>query len=101
MKDVTRRNLLVTTAVGGAAAAFGLRPRPALAFRLEEDEVKERLYLSACEERTAHDQLVRDLIARLEGEQGHAQAVETVRTMTCPDCGCRLAEAVSALAAPS
>lgn len=101
MKALTRRNLLITTALAGVAAACGLWPTRALALRLEEDEVKERLFLAACEERTAHDQLVRDLIAQLEGQQSHDQAVEAVKAMSCPICGCRLAEAVGALADPS
>jgi hypothetical protein len=101
MNVLTRRNLLVTTALAGATAACGSWPRRAFALRVEEDEVKERLYLAACEERTAHDRLVRDLIAQLEGQQSHEQAVETVKAMNCPICGCRLAEAVSTLADPS
>jgi hypothetical protein len=101
MRHITRRRLLVTTALAGAAAMFGLSPRRALALRIEEDEVRERLYLSACEERAAHDQLVRELIAELEGQKGHEQAVETVKTMVCPLCGCQLREAVSAVDNPS
>ncbi len=101
MKALTRRNLLITTALAGAAATVGLWPRRALALRVEEDEVTERLYLAACEERSAHDQLVRDLIAQLEGQQGREQALETVKTMNCPICGCRLGEAAGALADPS
>lgn len=101
MTRSTRRNLLITSALAGTAASAGLWPLRALALRVEEDEVKERLYFAACEERAAHDQLVRDLIAQLEGEQGHAQAVETVKAMSCPVCGCRLGEAVGALADPA
>jgi len=92
----TRRELLVTTMLGGAAAATLLRPSAARAFRIEEDEVRERLYLSACEQQDAHDQIVRDLIAQLEGKEGHDKAVETVRSMSCPVCGCRLSAAVDA-----
>lgn len=88
----TRRDLLVTTMLAGAAAAVGLWPSAARAFRIEEDEVREQLYLSACEAQTAHDELVRQLIAQLEGTQGHDKAVETVRAMSCPVCGCRLAD---------
>jgi hypothetical protein len=100
MKALTRRNLLITTALAGAAGT-ALWPRRALALRVEEDEVTERLYLAACEERSAHDQLVRDLIAQLEGQQGREQALETVKTMSCPVCGCRLGEAAGAVADPS
>jgi hypothetical protein len=91
---MTRRDLLMTTMLAGAAAAAG--SSSARAFRIEEDDVKEQLYLSACEQRDAHDQIVRDLIAQLEGKEGHDKAVETVRAMTCPVCGCRLAAAVEA-----
>lgn len=91
---MTRRDLLRTTMLAGAAV--GLWPSAARALRIEEDEVKERLYLSACEQRDAHNQLVRDLIAQLEGKEGHDKAVETVRGMECPVCGCRLASAVEA-----
>jgi hypothetical protein len=87
----TRRDLLVTTMLAGAAAAAGLWPSAARAFRIEEDEVREQLYLAACETQNAHDQLVRELIAQLEGTEGHEKAVETVRAMSCPVCGCRLA----------
>jgi hypothetical protein len=96
---MTRRDLLVTTLLGGAAAAAG--PSPARAFRIEEDELKEQLYLSACEQQDAHDEIVRDLIAQLEGKEGHDRAVETVRAMSCPVCGCRLASAVDAADKPS
>jgi hypothetical protein len=101
MKALTRRNLLITTALAGVAATCGLWPHRAFALRVEEDEVSQRLYLAACEERAAHDQLVRDLIAQLEGQQSHAQAVEAIKEMNCPICGCRLAETVGALADPS
>jgi hypothetical protein len=89
-----RRDLLMTTMLAGAAAAFW--PSAARAFRIEEDDITERLYLTACEQQGAHQQLVRDLIAQIEGTEGHDKAVEEVRAMTCPVCGCRLAAAVDA-----
>jgi hypothetical protein len=101
MNTMTRRNLLITTALAGAAAICGLRPRRAFALRIEENEASQRLYFSACEERAAHDQLVRDLIAQLEGQQSHEQAVEAVKAMSCPLCGCGLAATVGALAEPA
>jgi len=91
---MTRRDLLTTTVLAGAAAAFGLRPSAARAFRIEEDEVTEQLYLAACEQQNAHAELVRDLIAQLEATEGHEQAVAEVRAMKCPVCGCKLAAAV-------
>jgi hypothetical protein len=94
---MTRRDLLKTTILAGAAGAFGLWPAVARAFRIEEDNAAtEQLYLAACEQQGAHDQLVRDLIAKLEGPESHEQAVAEVRAMTCPVCGCRLAAAVDA-----
>ena len=97
----TRRELLMTTMLAGAAAAAGLWPSAARAFRIEEDEVKERLYLAACEQQNAHDELVRDLIAQIEGTEGHDKAVETVRAMSCPVCGCQLANVMGAADDPS
>lgn len=99
MNPVTRRQMMATTALTGAAA-LGLWPVRALALRAEEDEVAERLYLSACEQRDAHEQLVQDLIAQLEGQEGHEKAVEMVSVMKCPVCGCRLAD-TGALPNPS
>src|SRR6185436_9791375 len=94
---MTRRDLLKTTMLAGVAGAFGLWPAVARAFRIEEDNVvHEQLYLSACEQQGAHEQLVRDLIAKLEGTESHEQAVAEVRAMSCPICGCRLAPAVDA-----
>jgi hypothetical protein len=88
---ISRRMFLGSTALIGAAAILGLTPRLARALRAEEDEVRERLYLAACEGRGEHDELVRELIAGLEGEQGRVKAVEIVRAMNCPYCGCALA----------
>jgi rubrerythrin len=92
----TRRDLLKTTMLAGAAASLGLWPGAARAFRIEEDEAAEQLYLAACEQQSTHAQLVRELIAQIEGTDGHEKAVEAVRAMTCPVCGCRLAAAVDA-----
>jgi hypothetical protein len=91
---MTRRGLLTTTVLAGAVVATGLRPSSVRAFRIEEDEVRERLYFAACEQQDEHARLVRELIAEIEGTEGHEKAVETVREMNCPVCGCRLAAAV-------
>jgi hypothetical protein len=58
--------------------------------RAEEDELRERLYLAACEARSAHDEVIRDLIARLEAQEGRDNAIDLVRAMNCPYCGCAL-----------
>ena len=83
--------------LAGAAAAFGLRPRAAQALRVVEDEVQERLYLAACEQQDAHRDIARDLIAKLEGAEGHDKAVAMVRAMVCPVFGGKLAAAVDAV----
>lgn len=85
----TRRRLLGATALTGAAALVAARPAQAL--RAEENPVAERLYLSACESRAAHDELVQELIAQIEGQEGREKAVAAVRDMRCPTCGCSLA----------
>jgi hypothetical protein len=41
-------------------------------------------------------ELVRELITKLEGTEGHDEAVAAVRAMVCPVCGCKLAAAVDA-----
>jgi hypothetical protein len=80
--------------LSGLAAA--LAAPPALALTVDENAPRERLYLSACESRTAHDRLIRELVAQLEGDardvapQTHAQNIERVKAMSCPVCGCAL-----------
>jgi hypothetical protein len=85
----TRRAFLLGT------ASTLLLARSAAALRIEEDPVLESRYLAACETRTTHDQVIRELVAQLEGDgevtpDTHAQAVEQVKTMKCPLCGCAL-----------
>lgn len=92
---VNRRRFLASTALVAVGAVMA--PGSARALRLEEDDVAERLYLSACETRATHDQVVRDLIAQLEGREGHDKAVELVASMACPLCGCSLASTIDAL----
>ena len=92
---VNRRWFLASTALVGAGALMA--PGRALALRLEEDDVAERRYLAACETRTMHDQVVRDLIAQLESQEGHDKAVALVASMACPVCGCSLASATAAV----
>ena len=74
----------------------------ALAFRIEEDgdSSRARLLLNACEARSAHEQQIADLIARLEGVQGREQAVAAANAAMCPLCGCRLSQAVIETGAP-
>jgi hypothetical protein len=82
------------TFLTGLAAA--LAASPALALTVDENAPRERLYLSACESRTAHDQLIQELVAQLEGgardvaPDTRAQNIERVKAMNCPVCGCAL-----------
>jgi hypothetical protein len=86
----SRRVVLSTTALAGVAAAVTAASGGAWALRVEDDAAAERLYLSACETRAAHDQLAQDLMAQLEGQEGRARAAEIVRDTACPVCGCKL-----------
>lgn len=95
---ITRRFFLGTTALVGAGAVLGMSPRHALALRAEEDEARERLYVAACEARSAHDEVIRDLIAELEAQEGRDKAIEIVRSMKCPYCGCALGPSAGAAA---
>ena len=68
---------------------------PARGFRIQEESVdapRARAMLEACETRDAHARLADELIARLEGASDRVRATETVRAMSCPLCGCRLAD---------
>jgi hypothetical protein len=89
IRPLTRRAILLGT------ASTLLLARSAAALRIEEDPAAEARYLAACEARNTHDQIIRDLVAKLEGEgdvtaEAHAQTLERVRAMSCPLCGCQL-----------
>lgn len=79
-----------------AGLAATLAAPPALALTVDENAPRERLYLSACESRAAHDQLIQELAAELDGKtktvsaETHAQNLERVKAMNCPVCGCAL-----------
>ena len=92
---ISRRHALRSAALLSTAAAIA-PAAPALAFRIQEesDSPRVRAMLAACETRDAHAQLVADLIADLEGTRGRETATETVRAMSCPLCGCRLADSL-------
>lgn len=86
---LSRRAFLLGT------ASTLLLARTASAIRIEEDPAAEARYLAACEARTTHDQVIQDLVAKLEGKgevtpEQHAQVVERVKAMSCPLCGCQL-----------
>lgn len=96
VRTLDRRTFLSRVALGGAAAALPLGCGPAAGLTLDENAGREKLYLSACESRTAHEQLVQELVARLDGAdarispEAHARNVEQVKAMACPVCGCQL-----------
>ena len=86
---IARRTFLL-----GTASAL-LLTRTAGAIRIEEDPATEARYLAACEARSTHDQVIQDLVAKLEGKgevtpEQHSQIVEGVKAMSCPLCGCQL-----------
>ena len=90
----SRRKMLKVVLAGAAAAAL---PSGAMAFRVvDEDEASPRVQslFGACETRNAHERLVAELLADLEGEQGAERAALTVRGLSCPFCGCGLAQAL-------
>lgn len=85
---LNRRNFCGATMLGGVAA---LTARPAGAIRLEDANVDQQaLYATACETQAAHQQLVQELTAELETQEGHDKAVQIVAGMSCPYCGCKL-----------
>jgi hypothetical protein len=85
----TRRHLL--RSVLGLAAVPAV-VAPAAALRIEDmDAPRQRLLLSACETRTAHQQQFDVLVAELEGRGvAEKQAVEMAAASNCPFCGCSL-----------
>lgn len=93
---LARRRFLASTALAGfGALSLALAPRQAGAIRIEEgDAVRESLLREACETRSAHERLIKELIADRVREDGgpdaEAKAVAAVEQMSCPICGCRL-----------
>ena len=88
---LNRRSLVPALA---ASLALGAAAPHARAFRIveEEDTPRARALLEACEARSAHERLVRELVEEIEGRgETREAAVEKVRDMSCPLCGCNLA----------
>jgi hypothetical protein len=88
-QPVTRRAVLLGT------VSVLLMARSAAALRIEDDPAAEARYLAACETRNTHDQVIRDLVAKLDGDnevtpEARAQTIERVKAMSCPLCGCAL-----------
>jgi hypothetical protein len=97
MSDMTRRAALgMGTILGGMAAV----PTGALAFTVgEPNEDVRRLYNAACSRRQRHADLVAEVRSTLEKEGGpvsEAEVRRTVAAMSCPLCGCSLADGLSA-----
>lgn len=62
-----------------------------LAIVEEEDTPRARALLEACEARSAHERLVQQLVAEIEaGGEPREAAIEKLRAMSCPLCGCSL-----------
>lgn len=89
----SRRDALRFLLAGSAAAAL---PSAALAFRIveETDTPRVRALVEACEARSAHERLIAEVLADLGETEGSGPAIETLRGMTCPVCGCGLAQAL-------
>ncbi len=89
---IDRRRFLSSTLLASAGMLAGGK---AFALTLREATPGEaEAYQLACQTRNQyHDQLVREVMAILDG-QGVAeeQKQEVLRAMTCPLCGCTLAQ---------
>ena len=88
---LNRRSLVPALA---ASLALGAAAPGARALRIveEEDTPRARALLEACEARSAHERLVRELVEEIEGRgETREAAVERLRDMSCPLCGCNLA----------
>jgi hypothetical protein len=88
---IGRRRFLSTTFLAGAGAfvagsAFALTVR-------EATPTESEAYIAACQARvTDHDQLVREVLELLDGQNlSEDKKQEVLRALTCPLCGCTLA----------
>jgi hypothetical protein len=94
-----RRRVLAGAFGAGALSALA-RSRRAAAFQVEPASPAVTALMNAhCEAASAHEQLVRDLLARF-AVLGEEEAAAQVRAMACPICGCSLAAAVPATVPP-
>jgi hypothetical protein len=91
---LSRRQAFRLGLIAAPAAALAASPA-AFAFRIVEEEATPRVQalIGACETRNAHERMVAQFLAELDGEAGtgDAAAIDRVREMTCPFCGCGLA----------
>ena len=89
---LNRRRFAGMGALAGLAALVG-RSRPAGAIRIEDaNENTQALYMAACETQAAHQQLIQELTAQLETQEGREKAQAIVAAMNCPYCGCKLSQ---------
>lgn len=85
---------LAASAAGAALLPFAWQPAAALT--LDENSARERVYLAACESRTAHERLIDEMVAQLDAAdpqitpETRARNVERVKATSCPVCGCQL-----------
>ncbi|MCA0451106.1 MAG: hypothetical protein LCH62_15285 [Proteobacteria bacterium] len=85
----TRRHLL-RSVLGLAAVPAVMAPAAALTIE-DMDVPRQRLLLSDCETRSAHQQQFAALVAELEGRGvAETRAVEIAKGSNCPFCGCSL-----------
>jgi hypothetical protein len=89
---ISRRHALRAASLLSAGILAPLGSAHAFRIQEESDSPRVRAMISACETRDAHARLIAELVADLEGAGGREKAVETVRAMACPLCGCRLAD---------
>ena len=77
------------------SASLLLAAGPAAALSTEENALRERLYLAACEIRSEHEAMIEKIMAELEAgktvtPEVHAANLEKVKAQRCPTCGCAL-----------
>ena len=87
---ISRRRLVVATALGGLGAV-GLAPCRGAAWSTGiTDAETERLYRSACTRDANHTRLAQQVRARLAGLMPAASIDQALAAMKCPICDCPL-----------
>lgn len=86
---VSRRDFLL------GSASLLLTAGYASAMTIEENALRERLYLAACEVRSEHEAMIEKIMAELEAgktvtPEAHEANLAKVKAQRCPTCGCAL-----------
>ncbi len=96
---ISRRRFLAHTALAGAGAAAilvaGQRGAAALTTQ-PMDATAHAAYLQACggpQKAAYHRQLLDEAMAKLRGQASEAEIEAAIAQLTCPVCGCPLAQA--------